>query len=223
MNLANGSSPGKHRATRVAVLVAHPDDETLWAGGLILSHPEWSTFIVSLCRGEDPDRSVRFRQALVALGAHGIMGTLDDGVDQYPLSTKRVQDAILSLLPRWDFDLLLTHAPQGEYTWHRRHGEVSLAVRELWRAGHLHAEGLWQFAYEDGCGAYAPRPQAQTSLQLPLTEGIWHQKQGILADIYGFDALSWESRAANRTEAFNCFSERGAPNPVAEPCHAVHR
>ena len=48
----------------VAVIVAHPDDETLWAGGTILSHPEWKWFIVSLCRGNDQDRSVRFITSL---------------------------------------------------------------------------------------------------------------------------------------------------------------
>ena len=32
---------------RVAVIVAHPDDETLWAGGLLLAHPEWTTFIAT--------------------------------------------------------------------------------------------------------------------------------------------------------------------------------
>jgi LmbE family N-acetylglucosaminyl deacetylase len=29
----------------VAVIIAHPDDETLWAGGIILSHPSWLWFI----------------------------------------------------------------------------------------------------------------------------------------------------------------------------------
>jgi len=195
--------------TRVAVVVAHPDDETLWAGGLLLSHPEWSTFVVTLCRGEDADRAARFRQALLSLGAHGVMGNLDDGVDQYPLSSRRVQEAIMGLLPRWDFDLLLTHAPQGEYTWHRRHGEVSLAMRDLWRDGQLQAKGLWQFAYEDGGGTYAPRPQAKTSLLLPLTESIWARKRQIITEVYGFDEASWEVRATSRTEAFNCFSEPG--------------
>ena len=45
---------------RVAVVVAHPDDETLWTGGLLLSHPEWSIFIVSLCRGKDTDPTASF-------------------------------------------------------------------------------------------------------------------------------------------------------------------
>lgn len=208
MSDAKEGLPATGKTTRVAIIVAHPNDETLWAGGLLLNHPEWSPFVLTLCRGGDSDRVPRFVQALDRLDSMGAMGNLDDGADQYPLSTKRVQDTIMSLLPRWDFDLLLTHAPQGEYTWHRRHGEVSRAVRELWQEGQLPASGLWQFAYEDGGGAYAPRPQQNTSLRLPLSEAVWARKFGIVTEVYGFDAASWEARAANRTEAFNCFKDR---------------
>jgi LmbE family N-acetylglucosaminyl deacetylase len=204
------------RNKRVAVIVAHPDDETLWAGGLLLSHPEWSPFIVALCRGNDPDRAPKFRKALECLGAEGTMGTLDDGPDQFPLSAKRVQEAIMALLPVQDYDILLTHAPQGEYTWHRRHGEVSLAVRELWREGELQARSLWQFAYEDGGGAYPPRPQTDSSLHLPLADDVWTMKKRIIAEVYDFDEASWEYRALTQAEAFTCFSEQEIAHPEAE-------
>jgi LmbE family N-acetylglucosaminyl deacetylase len=36
----------------IAVIVAHPDDETLWAGGTILEHPSNDWFIVCLCSVE---------------------------------------------------------------------------------------------------------------------------------------------------------------------------
>lgn len=222
MNHVNGTNATSDTTTRVAVVVAHPDDEVLWAGGLLLGHPEWSIFVMTLCRGEDPDRSERFRQSLSRLGACGAMGNLDDGVDQFPLSAARVQDAILTLLPRRDFDLLLTHAPQGEYTWHRRHGEVSMAVRDLWRDGHLQAKSLWQFAYEDGGGAYLPRAQSETSLQVPLTEAIWEQKRRLITDIYGFTETSWEARTTPHIEAFNCFTEPGALHPTTEQSLVVN-
>lgn len=193
---------------KVAVIVAHPDDEILWAGGLLLSHPEWSPFIVTLCRGKDSDRAPKFLKALECLGAQGSMADLDDGPDQLPLPAARVQDAILSLLAERDYDLLLTHGPAGEYTRHRRHEEVSQAVQVLWQEGDLRARRLWQFAYEDGQGAYLPRPQPDVCLHLPLSDAVWTRKYRLITEVYGFSETSWEARTTPRTEAFSCFSER---------------
>ena len=55
----------------VAVIVAHPDDETLWTGGMMLSHGEWNVFIGSLCRASDTNRAPKFFQALKVIGAKG--------------------------------------------------------------------------------------------------------------------------------------------------------
>ena len=95
----------------VAVIVAHPDDETLWAGGTILSHPAWKWFIICLCRGNDEERSPRFYNTLKILRADGIMGDLDDGPEQKPLEENEVEQVILKLLPPEHFDLIITHNP----------------------------------------------------------------------------------------------------------------
>ena len=137
-------------AKSVAVIVAHPDDETLWTGGTILSHPSWQWFIVCLCRGSDIDRAPRFYNALKVFKAEGIIGDLDDGPEQKPLRTVTVEDAIMELLPSDRYDLVLTHGLWGEYTSHRRHEEVAKAVMALRESGQLSADELWMFAYEDG-------------------------------------------------------------------------
>ena len=82
---------GYKKAKTVAVIVAHPDDETLWAGGTILNQPAWNWFIVTLCRANDADRAPRFFQALHTLGANGKMSDLDDGPEQKPLSENEIQ------------------------------------------------------------------------------------------------------------------------------------
>lgn len=194
---------------RVAVVVAHPDDETLWAGGLLLSHPAWTPFIVTLCRGSDPDRAPKFLRALGYLNAHGRMGDLDDGPDQIPLPAGKVREAILSLLPDRNYDLLLTHAPRGEYTRHRRHEEVARAVRRLWRDGILRAGMLWQFAYEDGGGAYPPRARQDAGVRVFLTEELWTRKHDLITRVYGFGAASWEARVVPRAEAFDSCRAKG--------------
>ena len=190
---------------RVAVVVAHPDDETLWAGGLLLGHPEWSPFVATLCRAGDSDRAPRFARALQHLQARGAMGDLDDGPEQEPLAATRVREAILALLPERHYDLLVTHAPCGEYTRHRRHGEVARALRALWLRGQLRARQLWQFAYEDGGGSYLPRPRWDAGLRFALSDEMWGRKYQLITEVYGFAETTWEARAVPRTEAFECF------------------
>jgi LmbE family N-acetylglucosaminyl deacetylase len=124
----------RHRA---AVVVAHPDDETLWCGGYILTHPEFHWRVVTLCRALDPDRAPKFRQVLQQLAAEGEMADLDDGPNQAPLPIEQVQETIVRLLAGGSYSLILTHGPMGEYTQHRRHEECCQSVVELWRAGVL--------------------------------------------------------------------------------------
>jgi LmbE family N-acetylglucosaminyl deacetylase len=145
---------GLDRRPRAAVVVAHPDDETLWCGGYLLTHPEFHWRIVTLCRAMDPDRAPKFRRVLQRLGAEGEMADLDDGPDQTPLPAGQVQETITRLLNRTSYALVLTHGPHGEYTHHRRHVECNHAVVDLWRSGGIRTQRLWLFAYEDGNRAY---------------------------------------------------------------------
>lgn len=208
MKTAVEQDPKLDGIRQVAVVVAHPDDETLWAGGLLLSHPEWEPFIVTLCRGKDPDRAPKFQKVLTVLNAKGAMGDSNDGPDQIPLAPAAVASAILSLLPAWNYDLVLTHAPGGEYTRHRRHEEVSQALWKLWLDGNLRAARLWQFAYEDGGGVYPPRASKDANLRVPLSPEVWNRKYHIVTQIYGFASDSWEAIATTRSEAFHCFSRQ---------------
>lgn len=61
----------------VAIIVAHPDDETLWAGGEILNNPLWQCFVVCLCRKNDDERATKFYKVLKILQVEGIMDNLD--------------------------------------------------------------------------------------------------------------------------------------------------
>lgn len=200
------------RPPRVAVIVAHPDDETLWAGGQILARPDWDWTIVTLCRGNDPDRAPKFRRVLERLNARGAMADLDDGPEQTPLPWAEVEDAILSLLCGTAFDAVLTHGPWGEYTRHRRHEEASQAVTRLWRNGRLTAGRLFLFAFEDGQRAYLPRPRANAHLVETLSQEIWQQKYDIITGLYAFAPDSWEAQATPRQEAVWHFESPDALN-----------
>jgi LmbE family N-acetylglucosaminyl deacetylase len=200
-----------------AVIVAHPDDEVLWAGGAILARPGWAWTIVTLCRGGDPDRAPRFRRVLERLGASGAMDDLDDGPEQTPLDEGVVAASVRALVRDRRWDVVFTHGPRGEYTRHRRHEEVSRAVAALWTEGALRAGELHLFAYEDGQGRYLPRAVADAHAVVHLDEGTWRAKRTLITDVYGFAADSWETRVTPRTEAFWVFRTPGAYRAWLQP------
>lgn len=187
---------------KCVVVVAHPDDETLWVGGAMLLHPDCQWTVVTLCRKSDPDRAPRFFEALKKFKAKGAMGDLDDGPEQVPLSSREVQDYILELLPSDRFDLIFTHSLRGEYTRHLRHEEVAKAVLALRRNGMLHCRELLTFAYEDGGGTYLPRTIKDADLTIRLPEHMWRRKYDIITEVYGFAPDSFEARTTPREEAF---------------------
>jgi LmbE family N-acetylglucosaminyl deacetylase len=188
-----------------AVIVAHPDDETLWAGGTILMHPEANWTIIALCRKSDRDRSPKFFRALEKLGANGSMGDLDDAPEQLPLVEHEVQDTILKLLPSDRFDLIITHGLLGEYARHLRHEEAGKAVMALWETQRLFAKEIWRFAYEDGDGGYLPRAVQDADLKIRLPGEIWQKKYDIITKIYGFSSNSFETKITPKQEAYWCF------------------
>jgi LmbE family N-acetylglucosaminyl deacetylase len=191
-----------------AVIVAHPDDETIWAGGTVLNHPEWHWTIVSLCRGGDTDRAPKFSRAVEQLGGVSEMGDLDDGPEQFPLSEDDVQRTVLSLLHEGRFDLILTHSPHGEYTRHRRHEETGRAVALLWEKELIKTKEVWMFAYADGGrGGKDDLPKAIKTAHLVtnLPEDIWRRKYFIITNTYGFAPETYEANIVAREEAFWCF------------------
>jgi len=191
-----------HEHVNGGVIVAHPDDETLWAGGTLLMHADCHWTVVTLTRRSDPERAPKFATAIAHYGAAGIMGDLDDGPQQKPLRTVEVEDTILDLLPSHHYDWVLTHSLWGEYTRHKRHEEVAQAVVALRESGRLSVGEIWMFAYQDEEGRHLPRPVENADLYTRLPPEIWERKYRIVTDVYGFGPDSFEARTTPRDEAF---------------------
>lgn len=196
------------KTKKVAIIVAHPDDEVLWVGGTLLAHTEWQCFIACLCRKSDPDRAPKFRKALNVFQAKGAMGDLDDGPMQIPQDKQEITRILLELLPNVDYDLVITHNPTGEYTRHLRHEEIGTTVLNLWSDGQLSSKEVWIFAYEDGNRMYFPQALKTTGLYFMLSDYLWNKKYNLITKIYGFEQESWEAKATPKTEAFWKFTHK---------------
>ena len=187
------------------MIVAHPDDETLWAGGMILMNPGCKWTIISLCRANDRDRAPKFFSALEVYGARGAMGNLDDGPEQKPLLKEDIEKSITSLLPKINYDLIVTHSPAGEYTRHKRHEETGRAVSFLWEKKKITSSQLWLFAYEDDNKTHYSEAIKNADRVIELPETIWLKKHSIIRETYRFPATSFEASTTPKTEAFWCF------------------
>ncbi len=188
--------------------MAHPDDETLWAGGLMLLHSDCRWTVMALCRKSDAERSERFIRVMKHLGAKGIMGDLDDGPEQQPLAEKDVKKTIMSMLPMDKFDLVITHSKWGEYTRHLRHEETARSVLSLFNTKEISGKQLWMFAYEDGGGKHLPKPVRDADIQVWLPDKIWQEKYKIITEMYGFAPDSFEAKCCPKQEAFWRFGTR---------------
>lgn len=97
--------------SRRVVVVAHPDDEVLWAGGLILSNPgDWLVICCSIPI-RDPVRAWLFYEACRRLGAVG-------QVMPFPETNALKREPLPHLMHLPDlsgFDVIVTHGARGEY------------------------------------------------------------------------------------------------------------
>lgn len=188
---------------QTAVIVAHPDDEIIWCGGLILRNPDWDWTVFCLCRANDRDREPKFRNICQRLDVFGCISDLDDGNPLVPINPIReIGRRIREHLPEADWDLCLTHGANGEYG-HKRHREIHGEVMRLADIGVLRCRELWTFAYKCDARTGACRPMSDADVLVPLTDEELLLKRQIIQTQYGYAPDGFESRACISPEAFH--------------------
>lgn len=127
------------------IVVAHPDDETLFFAGLVLQKREraWDIVCVTDANGDGrgEERFKEFKAACQELGA-GCLGFLGyPDIFDKRLDVLAIKQDLFDKLG--DYDCIYTHGPTGEYG-HPHHQDTSIAVHE---AGLEAGIPVWSVAY----------------------------------------------------------------------------
>jgi len=192
---------------KALVVVAHPDDETIWCGGTILSSPGVDWTIISLCRKHDKDRAPRFFNACREYGARCAMSDIDDDHPGRSLrSLAGMKKSILAMVddvgPGRRYDDIFTHGKNGEYG-HKRHKEVHESVRELVSEGKLSCKRILFFNYvRDKGGSFCVPNVRGSDIVNKLDKIVLKRKSIIISSVYNFKYGGFEAASSAGLESF---------------------
>lgn len=185
------------------VVVAHPDDETIWLSGLIMLNPKIDWTVLCLSRSDDQDRAPKFKRVAEYLNFKYFHEDLDD-LELLPFlkHVRLAKDLIKKNIGLAEYDFVVTHGANGEYG-HRDHKSIHEAVNELLQKNQLKSKTALFLHYKKPIKIrpiLVPRVQADLTLKLPAK--IYQEKINIMSKIYGFDPHGIDASYCTRVEAF---------------------
>lgn len=172
--------PKQTKDIEATVIVAHPDDETIFCGGTILSYPGWRWHIVCVTMQIDTQRLQEFQNAMSLYKNYGV------NINRYLTLEKVDRNHILSEteIDEWKNsiyqlnlspDIVFTHNIMGEYG-HNHHMSLSKIVSGLF-------SNVWEFVYP-GDEKISPQPTKTSIKKIELVEEILKKKREIFNSCY---------------------------------------
>jgi len=188
--------------SQALVIVAHPDDETIWMGGTILKYSNIDWTIFSLCRRNDSDRAPKFFKVCKYYKAKAIMTDLDD---EDKLTIKQtipvIKNLVLKNIGKKKFDYIFTHGHNGEYG-HDRHIGVHEAICDLIKNKKLNPrEEVFCFNYKK-IAKYELTSKKDSDLIVKLTKKEFDKKKKVMIDIYRFNEKGIDANLCTNPEGF---------------------
>ena len=192
--------------TSALVIVAHPDDETIWMGGTIANFPHIKWTIFTLCRKNDLDRAPKFKKVCRHLKAAPMMSDLEDeGIMGIPESVPEIEKRILKKFADKKYTYLFTHGSNGEYG-HPRHQGVHRAVQRLVQNKKIKCQSLMFFAYRlNKQKRIINIPEKSADIIFRLNSARLKGKKNIIKNLYGFGQKSFENVSCLPTETFTIY------------------
>jgi LmbE family N-acetylglucosaminyl deacetylase len=189
------------KGKKALVIVAHPDDETIWMGGFILRHPGINWTIFSLCRASDRDRAPKFYRVCKMYDAKAIITDLED---EGKLSIKQtvliIKKLISDNIGSKKFNFIFTHGANGEYG-HPRHKGVYQAVADMIARGKLNTEFICYFNYKK-VNQKKLIGKLRSDLLWRLTNKEFIRKKNIMTEYYGYAYNGIDTGYCTNPEAF---------------------
>lgn len=176
----------KNKNTKALLLVAHPDDETIFCGGTLLLHPHCQWTVISVT---DDDRPQAFNNAIENFKKFGVniisyktlgQSKIDQGAKLSDLvKEKKIWTKILikqNLSP----DITLAHNEAGEYG-HAAHKLLSAVADDLFL-------NIWKFIYPKKKQSYKKR-----IVEIQLNNAVLKQKTEIFNKNYPTENYLWNN------------------------------
>lgn len=180
--------PTDDSGVNAIVIVAHPDDETIFCGGTILSHPSWNWNIICVTMQQDTPRPQEFKDTMNMYKSLGVniisyetLNKPDYNQDLTEQDFSEWKESINGLVLKPD--IVLTHNVMGEYG-HKHHMAVSRAAHELFK-------NVWEFVYPGDQGI-SPQPRKSFVREIALDSTLLSKKKEIYDNCYKTQAYVWQ-------------------------------